>query len=268
MLTLPQVEKALPPNLRGAATPQFVNVLNNLTQDPEVGEAIRKNFITYTHVLKDGKWSTDEYLNAIQYVTYKLMGYSNQDAYIKTFPQRYASHLARGASAKDISAYVAMYNKGLLVNAILEQSLVPVWLLNQDAYQKAINAQVHLMTSAHSEMVRTQAANSILTHLAKPKEVAGALQINLQDNSGMRELTELMRAVAAKQVSAIQGGVPAKEIASQRLIEVEPEPETTMEQGIPFSLGSSTKVPLVPEKRAPRPRLITDEEAMIEEEFH
>jgi len=160
-------------------------------------------------------------VHAVAYVSYKLMGNSNQDAYFKTFPQRYSSLVSRGATPKDISAYVAAYNKGKLVNLILEQTLVPVWILNQDVYQKAINTQEHLMVNAQSELVRTNAANSILTHLAKPKEVAGKLTIAMEETNGMKELTELMRQLAQKQLGAIERGVSAKEIAAQRIIEHE-----------------------------------------------
>jgi len=221
MLDIAQVEKALPATLRGAATQSLVDTINQISADPLVAEVIRDNFISYAHVLRDGKFKTDDYVHAVAYVSYKLMGNSNQDAYFKTFPQRYSLLVSRGATPKDISAYVAAYNKGKLVNLILEQTLVPVWILNQDVYQKAINTQAHLMVNAQSELVRTNAANSILTHLAKPKEVAGKLTIAMEETNGMKELTELMRQLAQKQLGAIERGVSAKEIAAQRIIEHE-----------------------------------------------
>jgi hypothetical protein len=77
------------------------------------------------------------------------------------------------------------------------------------------------MVNAQSELVRTNAANSILTHLAKPKEVAGKLTIAMEETNGMKELTDLMRQLAQKQLGAIERGVSAKEIAAQRIIEHE-----------------------------------------------
>jgi hypothetical protein len=224
MLDIAQVEKALPATLRGAATQSLVDTINQISADPMIAEVIRDNFISYAHVLRDGKFKTDDYVHAVAYVSYKLMGNSNQDAYFKTFPQRYSILVSKGATPKDISAYVAAYNKGKLVNLILEQTLVPIWILNQDVYQKAINVQATLMTTAQSELVRTNAANSILTHLAKPKEVAGKLTISMEETNGMKELTDLMRQLAQKQLGAIErGGVSAREIAAQRIIEHEVE---------------------------------------------
>lgn len=51
----------------------------------------------------------------------------------------------------------------------------------QHIYQKAINVQADLMSNANSEMVRMQAANSILTHLAKPKEVGPLINLDLRE---------------------------------------------------------------------------------------
>lgn len=221
-LTVEQVEKALPANLKNAATQSLTDQINNIVSDPIVAEQVRNNFISYTSVLKDGKFKTEDYLHAVTYVSYKLMGDTNQDAYFKTFPQRYAALVARGVTSKDVSAYVSAYNKGKLVNLILEQTLVPTWVLNADIYQRAINTQADLMINAQSEMVRTQAANSILTHLAKPKEAGPLINLDMRENSGMSELKDLLTNLARKQRDMIQEGtVSTKEIAEQRIIEGE-----------------------------------------------
>ena len=220
-LTVQQVEQALPPNLKNVVTQAYVDQINNIVSDPLVAEQVRNNFISYTSVLRDGKFKTDDYLHAVTYVSFKLMGMSNQDAYFKTFPQRHANLVAKGTSSKDISTYVSAYNRGKLVNLILEQSLVPTWVLNADVYQKAINTQADLMVNAQSELVRTQAANSILTHLAKPKETGPLINLDLRENSGLNELKGLLQQVAERQVQAIQAGVSPKDIAEQKLIEGE-----------------------------------------------
>lgn len=217
MLTQEQIVRALPPNLKGAVTPSLVNTLNNIA-DPIIAEEIRNNFISYTGVLKEGKFKTEDYLNAVKYVTYKLLGKTNLDAYACTFPQRYQDLVAKGTSSKDIAAYVAAYNKGKLVNLILEQTLVPTWVLNQDIYQKAINTQAELMMNANSEMVRMQAANSILTHLAKPKEAGPLVNIDMRETSGMNELKKALQDLAEQQQGLIKSGVTTKEIAGQKLM--------------------------------------------------
>lgn len=217
MITVQSLKQALPANTKLTVSQSLVDQLNAVTSDPILAEHIRDNFISYNTVLQDGKYTTEEYLNAITYCTYKVMGLTNKDAYINTFPQRHQQLVARGASAKDISAYVAAYHKGKLVMAILDQAYVPIWLVNQDNYQKAINVQVNLMKNAQSELVRTQAANSILTHLAKPKDAMPQVAIQINQNTGMNELLDTLAALAEKQVNLIDNGVTAKELAAQKL---------------------------------------------------
>ena len=219
MLSKQELQAAVPERLKINVTQDLADKLNNISADPLHAENIRENFLTYTRVLQDGKYKIEDYMNAVAYVSYKLMGYNNQDSYFKTFPDRQAALVAKGASRKDISAYVAAYNKNKLVNTILEQSLIPIHILNQDAVQKAINTQVEIMTDETlNATARTAAANSLLTHLVKPKEAAQIqLNINTEESSGMRELKGALIDLAAQQRQLIQAGATAKDIAGAKL---------------------------------------------------
>jgi hypothetical protein len=222
LLTLDTVVKVVPANLKGSITQQLVDNLNNIAQDPIMADAIRDNFISYTGVLREGRFKTEDYLHAVMYVSYKLMGDSNQEAYVKTFPARYTALVAAGRTPKDIAAYVSMYNKGKLVNLILEQSLVPTHILNAHVFQQAINTQVELMTDVDvSPKVRSDAANSLLTHLKKP-DAKAELNINIGEQSGMNDLRAALEQLAAQQQQAISGGhATVKEIAHTPIIEGE-----------------------------------------------
>lgn len=219
-LTLEDVKQALPQHLRASATQEMVDTLNNISADPIVAQSIRDNYVGYSAVMREGKFKTEDYIHAVAYVSFKLMGYTNKDAYARAFPARYAALLAKGTSDKDISAYVSAYHRGKLVNLIMEQSLVPTWVLNQDLFQKALNVQADLMLNATSEKVRTEAANSLLTHLKKP-EAKGDFQINLNtnDSSGMKEMRETLSQLAQQQRTMIeQGQMKTIDVAGARLI--------------------------------------------------
>jgi hypothetical protein len=233
-LTRQEIERALPANLKTAATDELTDLVNTIVSDDLVAEQIRNNFIGYAAVLKDGKFKTQDYLNAVVYVSYKVMGYSNLESYQRTFPQRHADLVAKGTSAKDIAAYVAAYHRGKLVNLIMEQSLVPTWVLNQDLYQKAINVQAELMTSANSEKVRTEAANSLLTHLKKPEVKEFQISVDTKESSGMNELRETLRQLAQKQSELIEGGTSTREIAGAKLL----SPPTEVVEGEFTELGT------------------------------
>ena len=216
--TVEDVKKAVPSHIRSNITQPLVDTLNNIAADPLIAEDIRNNFVSYSAVLKEGKFKVEDYLNAVAYVSYKIMGNTNEESYAKTFPQRYSALIAKGTVKKDIASYVSAYNKGKLVNLILEQTLVPSWVLNQDLYQKAINVQADLMQNAQSEKVRAEAANSLLTHLGKPKEGSFQISIGEVESSGMREMREMLREVAENQREAIGSGrMRTIDVAAQRI---------------------------------------------------
>lgn len=225
MITVQELKSSLPANLRSSATQSLADKINNLASDPIVAKEIADNFISYVGVMREGRFRMEDYTNAVQYVTYKLMGKSNKDAYAATFPERMINMQANGYDDKTISSYVAAFNKNKLVNLIMEQTLIPMWVLNADKYQQAINVQADLMVNAKSEMVRTTAANSLLSALEKPKEAANLnLNINTSnENSSINALAEAINQLTDKQTELIKSGVTAKEIAAQKIIEGEYE---------------------------------------------
>jgi hypothetical protein len=135
MISLDELDQALPPALKGRMTPEIAQTLNNVISDTQMAQQFRDNFISYTNVLKEGKFKIEDYVNAVVYVGYKLMNYSDREAYQRTFPTRYAELVAKGTPAKDIASYVSAYNKNILVNKIFEQTIIPTYVLNQAIYQ-------------------------------------------------------------------------------------------------------------------------------------
>lgn len=218
MLTLEDLKDAVPPQLRNSVSQDLADRLNQISSDPDAAEEIRKTFIGFTRVLSEGKFKLEDYLSASAYVSYKLMGYTNQDAYARTFPQRYQALVARGASSKDIAAYVSIYHKGKLVNLILEQALIPVWVMNQDAFQKAVQTQLDIMATSKSDMVRMQAANSLLTHIKPPEKRQIDLTVTTPEASGLTELRQMLTTVAERQRQLIEQGATTREIAHQKII--------------------------------------------------
>jgi hypothetical protein len=199
-----------------------VDVLNTVSTNQHEAELIRENFLGYTAVLSEGKYKADDYLNAVKYVSFKLMKCSNEEAYVKTFPQRYQRMVKDGVKPKDIGAYVYAYSKNKLVNRIMEQTMVPSWVLNQDIFQEAINTQASLMRDPDvSPKVRSDAANSLLTHLAKPKEAGPLINLDMRDTSGMKEMKDLLVRMAQQQQGLIKEGVTARDIAAAVIIDVD-----------------------------------------------
>ncbi|ELA08269.1 hypothetical protein MOMA_06896 [Moraxella macacae 0408225] len=218
-LTLDVLKRALPRKYENRISQEVLDNINNAINDPDNHTAYRDNFLGYSEVLNDGRYSIDEYLNAVKYCTHKLMGSTNIDSYIKTFPDRYQSMVNKGYSAKEMSSHIAMYNKSQLVNKIMEQSMIPSWIINQDLYQKAINVQAELMMTANSEKVRSDAANSLLIHLKPPEVKKVELDIGLKNNDEIQQLRDITAQLASQQKRMIEAGViDVKQVAETKLI--------------------------------------------------
>ena len=217
---LEDLRAIVPIKLQTAITQDIVDDINELnSDDPEAASNIRDNFITYLDVLQEGKYKLTDYLNAIKYVSFKLMGKTNRDSYRYTFPERFRRMKESETPEKDIDSVISAYNRNKLVNKIYEKTIIPSWILNQDAYQEAINTQVKLMRTANSERVRMMAADSILNHLKRPENIQQAqLSINVNTGSIIDDLQKNMLKLVESQQNMIKLGVSPKEIAAQRIV--------------------------------------------------
>lgn len=218
-LTQQEIISALPSHLKTAVTPQFVDKLNNIAADPMVAEEFERNFVSYSKVLLEGKFKTTDYMNAIAYVTYKLLGNSNQDAYKLAFPDRHRDMVAKGYDAKKISSFVSNYHKGQLVSAILQQTIVPAFVLHQSKFHDAINTQHAIaMDDTALNKDRVAAADSLIKALTPPQAKEVNINLGVQESSGMKELHALLTDTARKQKEFIEQGGDVKSIAEQGLI--------------------------------------------------
>lgn len=221
-----QLQKAMPRAIRDRVTDEFVEKLNQLSIDPEMQEAFKENFLSYTSVMVDGRYKLQGYIDAVKYVSYKLMGSSNIEAYSKTFPDRVQRLIDDGADDKTISSYVSAYNKTQLVNKILEQTIIPTHVLNHHLYQKAINVQAELMVTARSEKVRADAAACLISQLKPPETKKIEIDMGNKADKTIDALRETTQALVEQQRRMLEAGATAQSIAKQKIIDGEYEEVT------------------------------------------
>jgi hypothetical protein len=223
-LTREQFQKVMPKDVRGRINDEIIDKINKLLEEPELRDSFRETLLSYGSVMTDGKYKIQSYIDACRYVSYKLMGSGNTEAYIKTFPDRYQKLVDEGTDNNTIHAYASMYNKTQLVNKIFEQTLVPTHVLNADVFQKAINVQAYLMMNANSEKVRTDAANSLLNHLKKPEASKLQLDISYKEDKTLDELRATTQALVEQQRRMLEERViNAKDVAEAVIISKEVE---------------------------------------------
>jgi hypothetical protein len=218
-LTIEQVKESLPAQFKKSISQNLVDSVNNTLVDPEMYEIFRDNLVTYSSVLQQGKFKLSSYLDAVKYVSFKVMGDTNIAAYSKAFPDKIKRFNAEGVTGKTVSSYVTAYNASKLVTLILKQAIIPTWLLNQDLYQKALNVQADLMMTAKSEKVRTDAANSVMTQLKQPESQKIELDIAVREDKTIDALrASSLELVARQKQILLSGAMSAKDIAHSNLI--------------------------------------------------
>jgi len=217
--TIDQFKNLLPANVRKVFGQQVIDQINAKLTDPDLFETYRDNLLGYSGVLANGKFKLEQYVDAVKYCSHRLSGMSQIEAYTRTFPDRMARYAASGTSDKDISSYVYSYNNTKLVTLIMEQAAIPVWLANMDKFQKALNVQYELMTSAASEKVRCDAANSVLTHLKRPDSAKIELDVNVKEDSAIAALRDTTEKLIAQQRQMLQAGsVNAEQVAHSPVV--------------------------------------------------
>lgn len=226
LVTKDDLKSVLPKEVRSSITDSVVTLINDVSSaDSTMRESFRDNLVGFVKVMREGSFKLTDYVNAVRYVSYRLTGLGIGESWKRTFPDRLKRLLDEGASANHISGFSTAYNKNKLVNLIMEQSLVPMYVLNLDMYQEALNVQAELMRSANSEMVRTTAANSILVQLKKPEDKTLKVDMNINEGKQIDELREVTRKLAEAQLRSIEAGsstiidVARSQIVSREIIE-------------------------------------------------
>ena len=230
VLTKEQLQASMPKKFRHNVTDEMIDFINT-TEGDEFRDIYKDNLVGFADVIEGGRYKMLDYINAVKFVSYKLIGDSNTIAYAKTFPDRYQRLVDKNTPAKTISSFSTAYNKGDLVHKILERTLVPVHILNMDIHQEAINTQAELMRSAKSETVRQKAAECLIMQLKAPEAAKIEVDVNYS-NSSIDDLRETTRALAQQQLQMIKSGVVTAEhvahsdiIARKKIASVETDYE-------------------------------------------
>lgn len=223
-LDLADLKATLPKSVAKKIDQSFVDNFNSTVKDPNYREQIKANYLGYIHVIQGGKYKAMDYLNAVKFCTFILAGYNNKDAYYLAFPDRARKFVANAVQPKDIQNLVNGYKRGKLVKTILEQSITPSWIVNQDVYQDAINAQYKLMKTAKSEMVRQNAAACLISELSPPKETKMSIGVSEGSKDTLDSLTSAIRQYSELQSRSLNSGNSTlKDVAHSQIVDADYE---------------------------------------------
>ena len=222
MLPIESVKKLVPKSQRGLITQEFLDKIEASVQNSVIAEEFKNNFITYLNVLSTGKYKMEDYISAVKYVSFKLLGYSNVDAYAATFPDRYERLKREGQ--EQIEAFASMYNKNKLVMQIYEQTIVPTYVLNAPLHQEALNELAKMIKDPSVRgMTKVKACEAILQHTKQPEIVKGELTIGIEQQDTISDLRDVVEQLAEVNRLSIARNVKSiKEVAEAKIIDVTP----------------------------------------------
>jgi len=205
---------------RNWASEELLSMLNTIEMDG--ADLIRENWLTHSACLREGSYSMEQYTTAVKYVSLKQMGHTNQSAYSIALAERYQEMVAKGYDEKRQSSHIAAYHKGALVQKILAQSTIPLWMLYQDEQHKAIGVLVRLMTDPNvSYKVQSDSADKLLNHIKRPETAKVELDITTRQIDGMGELQRMMEELAQRQLRALHNGADVRVVANLPMLEAE-----------------------------------------------
>jgi hypothetical protein len=205
-ITLEALKSVTVKSQRSMITQDLVDKLNQWGTDPKLMESYGENVLSYINVLKEGKFKITDYMNAVRFVSYKMMGYTDIDAYIITFPDRYERLLADGVPREDMSPYVSAYKKNALVVKIFEQTVIPINVLNNHMAQDSLNELMKIGLHGRSEMARVAALSKVLDKTDAPDVKKMQLDMNVNTGDAIADLRTMLSEAANEQLEYIEKG--------------------------------------------------------------
>jgi len=223
MLELEAVKKLLPKSHRTLITQEFLDRVEKSVSDSDIAEGFKDNFITYLNVLHSGRYKMEDYIAAIKYVSFKLLNYSNRDAYVATFPHRY-ERLVKTHSEDSIDNFAAAYNKNKLVVSIYEQTIVPSYILNAPLHQEALNTLAGMIRDPSVKgLAKVKACEAILQHTKQPEVIKGQLTIGIEQSDTINDLREITENLADTYRGMLENkGIRLKDVAEANIIDITP----------------------------------------------
>lgn len=211
-VTVEQLRNIYPKKVNDTVLANCANKINEyLGSMNSIEKGIYKdNVFTFLDILADSnnRVGIDKYLNAVKFCMYKMQGNTDVRSYSMTFPDKIQKMANEKIPNSYLYAYAQAYAKSKLVVQIMTKMMIPAHIQFQDIFTKAVMVQASIMDDdTVSPKVRSDAANSLMTHLKQPEIKQMELQVNTSDTGGaIDKLTEALQALTGKQRELILEG--------------------------------------------------------------
>lgn len=225
-VTVEELKILYPVKVAGKVLEQAAEILNTATEDMDyvMAKEFRDNCLSFIDILKNSKSrvSFADYVNACKFATFKLAGNTDVRAYALTFPDRIRRMERDKVPNSHLYQYASIYSKNKTVVEVMAKLVVPTHIMFQDIFHQAVKVQSELMLNDKiSPKVRSDAANSLMTHLKTPEVKQAELKVDVQGSGAIEQLAEALGSLSGKQSEMLrEGRYSLKDIREATIIEV------------------------------------------------
>lgn len=229
-ITLEAVKRAYPKKIPDELAESIRDRLNLSIEHMEaegIGQFFKEISIGYINVLGENKSnSLEEFVNASKFLSFRAVGDTLTRAYARTFPDRVSRMEREGTPMSYLHTYAQSYSKTTLVTKLQSAMAIPHHILFQDVFYKAVQTQADIMVdNSVSPKVRSDAANSLLTHLKTPEVKQMELNVGIQESNILEQFKEAMSSMAGQQKQMIDVGSSTVTDVSHQVIYTEESEE-------------------------------------------
>ena len=225
-LTLDLIQSQLKPKQKLTIGQSTLDEIQKLADDPDYGPEFLDTYLDHLNVLKENpKRNHANYLEAVKFFSLVEAGNNLTDAYIKTFPHRFKQRTRNGGGKDIMRGEASRYNNTQLVNEIRKVAGVPVQLIHRHLLHEAILVQADIMRTGKTEFVRQKASETLIRELKPTEDQVLNIQVDDGASSVIDNLRKHTEALAALEHQRVTAGIPLKEIAESRIIDITPVEE-------------------------------------------
>ena len=197
-----QIEKVEP----RLGEPSAKLAIDMIIEHHDAPEEFSEALLTFSNVLKSGKYKSEAYVKAVQYCQYRSINMSMVKSYRLTYPLR----CFRDGKAKPtgtVDALASLYDKTKLVQSILAQMQIPLHIMMMGERVRAANVLAHLMIHGETDRIQMESADKLLNHIVPPETQKIELDIGIKTDDTIKELNTTLTKIADLAQDRIKAGL-------------------------------------------------------------
>ena len=172
----------------------------------EAPEEFAEQLVTFSSVLKNGRYKAEGYIKAVQYASYRQMNLSMTKSYKMTWPAR-CFRDGKPKPTGTIEALASIYDKTAIVQGILSQMQIPLHIMMMSERVRAANVLAHLMINADNERVQMEAADKLLNHINVPETMKVELDVGFKADETLTQLNDTLNKISSIAQDRIKAGL-------------------------------------------------------------